>query len=348
MAEKTVDGESPASRVQGDIIITDEVKIVKTSNQIISSYGTGNATTLSLVEISGGGTLATPGVAGTLVEKDAVQTLTNKTSSGTSLTGTTQAEIINRTSGTLQLQTTTSGSVLINPADIIALAKKICAFSSGDISSTTTTQGIQFPTAAYKRKIVFFSSADNTHQFNGFGQETGLLLLQTHTTTEDVVAKSGTSSTTSQENFRIKGTGGIQVPTSGGTAATLDYWEETTHSTTFRDANGNASGSLTLQVSRKGTDISVLIPTFSFTTGAAPGAKLYSATVLLARWRPLNNVDCGDHTVENGGTVSSGGHVVVTSGGEIQIYKNAAEGNWDAVVSGGINRGICINYKYNL
>lgn len=133
MATKTISGSTSEANVDDinvadDLTVTDEIRSRKTSNQIITSYGTGNATTLNNAEISGGGTISTPGVAGTLVEKDAVQTLTNKSLTAPTLTGTTSASVLTASSTLSTTDTTdatSSSTGSLRSAGGCGIAKKL-------------------------------------------------------------------------------------------------------------------------------------------------------------------------------------------------------------------------------
>ncbi len=62
------------------------------------------------------------------------------------------------------------------------------------------------------RKIALNTAADNDHQFTGFGFNGDALRYQVSGTTDSHVFYSGTSTSTSGELFRIKGTGEVVIP----------------------------------------------------------------------------------------------------------------------------------------
>jgi len=71
---------------------------------------------------------------------------------------------------------------------------------------------LQFVNTSASRKIVFYEVADNDHQFFGFGTNSGILRYQLPSTTSKHVFYAGASESTSNELFRIKGTGQIVIP----------------------------------------------------------------------------------------------------------------------------------------
>jgi hypothetical protein len=77
---------------------------------------------------------------------------------------------------------------------------------------------IQFSSIPLIKKIVLYDDNNNDHQFSGFGLENNWLRYQVPNTAVDNVFFAGTSSSTSNEIFRIKGTGDVQVK--GTTAST--------------------------------------------------------------------------------------------------------------------------------
>jgi hypothetical protein len=71
---------------------------------------------------------------------------------------------------------------------------------------------LQFVNTSASRKIVFYESADNDHQYFGFGTNPAILRYQVSSTTSNHVFYAATSETNSTELFRIKGTGGVVIP----------------------------------------------------------------------------------------------------------------------------------------
>lgn len=82
--------------------------------------------------------------------------------------------------------------------------------TSGNIGiggNTSPNAPLQFGNAVVNRKIVLYETANNNNQFFGFGINGGILRYQVDLTGSDHVFYAGTSSTTSNELFRIKGNG---------------------------------------------------------------------------------------------------------------------------------------------
>lgn len=71
---------------------------------------------------------------------------------------------------------------------------------------------LQFINTSASRKIVFYESGDNDHQFFGFGTNSGILRYQVPSTTSNHVFYTGDSDVSSTELFRIKGTGDVVIP----------------------------------------------------------------------------------------------------------------------------------------
>ena len=86
------------------------------------------------------------------------------------------------------------------------------------IGTSAPNASLQFSNNTANRKIVFYEAANNDHQFNGFGLNAGLLRYQVNSISDDHVFYAGTSATTSNELFRIKGNGALAVSGNTGTA----------------------------------------------------------------------------------------------------------------------------------
>ena len=80
-----------------------------------------------------------------------------------------------------------------------------------DIITTSTYGNIYLGQNAQNRKLVMYNQATNDHQFRGFGVNSLTLRYQVEQTASDHVFYAGASTTTSNELFRIKGTGNIIV-----------------------------------------------------------------------------------------------------------------------------------------
>ncbi len=77
---------------------------------------------------------------------------------------------------------------------------------------------LQFTNSIANRKIVMWESANNDHQFYGFGINNSMLRYQVDNSVADHVFYAGASAATSNELFRIKGSGLIKMGTETGTA----------------------------------------------------------------------------------------------------------------------------------
>ena len=79
---------------------------------------------------------------------------------------------------------------------------------------------LQFNSDYFNRKIVLFESANNDHQYFGYGINTAVLRYQVGHTGADHVFYAGTSSSTSTELMRITGSGKVSI---GGGATPGSY-----------------------------------------------------------------------------------------------------------------------------
>lgn len=93
--------------------------------------------------------------------------------------------------------------------------------------ANTTTQGAAFVDGDYNRKLSLYSAANNVHQFGGLGTEnTGDLRCQLSSTAKNMKWYAATGAAASSEVFQVVGSGGIKLPTTGGTQGIIDFYEE--------------------------------------------------------------------------------------------------------------------------
>ena len=161
---------------------------------------------------------------------------------------TTSAEIMTLT-GTGNLfvtnQLTVTGSTTIGGGALITGSTTIGggALITGNVSIGTgipANSPLQFVNQNTNRIITLNEATNNQHQFQGFGTNTNILRYQVDSATTDNVWYAGTSSTTSNELFRVKGNGDAILNT-GTLYASLPhgmmYWQS--NATTVAPAGGS-------------------------------------------------------------------------------------------------------------
>lgn len=107
---------------------------------------------------------------------------------------------------------------------------------------------------------------------------------------------------------------GVLLPTSGGTASTLDYYESGTHSTSWSGAIPSTSGNISF--TRIGNSVTLRIPQFS---AVATSTSTISNTVVLpARLRPTVSI-AFTIQVRNGANPSLG-HCIINNAGTLTMW----------------------------
>ncbi|NIV10136.1 MAG: hypothetical protein GWN62_02155 [Aliifodinibius sp.] len=148
----------------------------------------------------------------------------------------------------------------------------------------------------------------------------------------------GTRYSVNESTGVITTAGGISLPTSGGTATDLDYYEEGTHTTTWGGAMSPAvSGDVVF--TRNGNIVTLLFP---LTTDDTPAnATMTMTTVLPARLRPTALLRFSIIRINSG---SDGfGRMDIATDGNITIGKNASLAAFDTGAEAGIFP-TCISY----
>ena len=117
---------------------------------------------------------------------------------------------VNPSSGGMQFLV--SGSS-VNADNTVALNTGITIAPNGNVGFgiSNSNAPLQFSNVALNRKIVLYESANNDHQFYGFGINGSALRYQTSGSVDDHVFFSGINSTSSKELLRIKGNGNVGI-----------------------------------------------------------------------------------------------------------------------------------------
>lgn len=118
----------------------------------------------------------------------------------------------------------------------------------------------------------------------------------------------------------------------GASASTLNYYENTTHTTALNGAfgTGTAISANSVQIVRDQDEVNLYVKGQS--TGAATAATVTFATVLPSRFRPQVAVSAPIIVSVNG--TDAAGRVDVGTDGSVTIYATAAGGNFTATQSG--------------
>jgi len=164
-----------------------------TANQVLKMNATGTSTEWGPAVL---------GVTGTspIVSSGGINPAISISPATTSTAGSMSAADKTKLDGLTGSQWTTSG------ADIY--------YNSGNvgIGNSTPRAPLEFSNSIANRKIVFYTTADNDHQFTGFGLNGDALRFQLGNTTGNFKFYGATSATTSAELFRIQGNGQVAIP----------------------------------------------------------------------------------------------------------------------------------------
>jgi hypothetical protein len=118
--------------------------------------------------------------------------------------------------GTIELQTNdaTATNRLVSFAN--SATRRMVILNNGNMGIGTETPNalLQFASTIANRKLVLYEEGNNDHQFMGFGINGGVLRYQAANSTVDHVFYVGTGTSSSNELFRIRGTGNVGIGTS--------------------------------------------------------------------------------------------------------------------------------------
>jgi trimeric autotransporter adhesin len=98
-----------------------------------------------------------------------------------------------------------------------ALAMRLTRYGNLGIGTPTPNAALQLGNIVSNRRMVMWETANNDHQYYGFGINNGMLRYQVDGTGASHAFFAGTSSTTSNELMRITGTGNVGIGTNNPT-----------------------------------------------------------------------------------------------------------------------------------
>ncbi len=127
---------------------------------------------------------------------------------------------------------------------------------------------------------------------------------------------------------------GLLLPTSGGTAANLNHYEELTTTLTFSGIWAS-NQSVTGRIVRNGKLVTVMIPTLLATANTSARIDLTVGTALAVRFRPALVTYFVVRIASN--SVYTSGLLAVGTDGLMQIYATVAGGNFTGAGTGGLD-----------
>lgn len=279
---------------------------------------TGSMTLYNPTFNNNGNSITFPNTAGTIIISAAnnsfsgINTITNATASTTTSTG---ALVV-------------TGGVGIGGALNIGSTVS-CAGSSITVTGTNPSINIsgtdqQIATATSPGSY-FSDAAENT-----------LCIRNVASVTPSIcIGHSGDDSDISIDNLgNVTFNTGLYLPTSGGTAALLNYYETETLSVTWTGVWSVGQGG-TIYLTKLGR--MVVLHTLQTNAAGNTAALVTTSTLIPARYLPNSGSNIWYHEmpVVSNGTIVSGG-ISISTGGTITIYGTASFGNFPASGSNGV------------
>ncbi len=314
--------------VAGDVLVSNAGGLGTWTN--IGTAGAVTSVTAGDATISIGGTSTAP-----TVEATGAFLTKNITTTGTV---TDAQELITNTTNQLVLGTTHTTTISSTaPASSQTLTIVDSGVASSQFILKDATSGTQSIT----------SILDLTNTTDSSSSSTGGLVLSGGLGVAKSVFGGGTTDSSSTATGAIVTAGGlgvaktiytgtgISLPTSGGTATTLAYYQESTQSNTATGiwALGQA---LTLTFTRIGRIVTLIIPAVSSTSNTA--STITFSTAIPTQYRPANAIYVPFAVIDNG--VNKNGSLQISSASVIQIANVAlATGNTFSAFTGSGSSG---------
>ncbi len=241
---------------------------------------------------------------------------------------------------------------------------KTCAYFEGDVYAGTTTA----PTLS--SRLVLSSSTQNSARLTLSGQEffapgtsstdgVGLLIGVNRTNNRQLwIVDTANASAASTTNYTVRIAAGnvaaidaistdgattqtlsisrasITFPTTGGSAATLNYYEENSSLSLTFTGIWASDQTVTGKLVRIGTVVTLSIPDAYATANTSAAISLTGGTVLPSRYRPTADRTYPAILFDNGSNVA--GSVVVRNTGQVNFYKTIAYGAFTGSGTSGI------------
>lgn len=226
--------------------------------------------------------------------------------------------------GTNTFTTPTSGSadVLVARATTDNLSHK--TFTDAITSTAATGQLVINPGSSGKRFTHNISSPAGSRNITwpDPGTDSSIVWADGDKTINGNNTYSGTATFSS----------GVLLPTTGGTPATLNYYEEGTHSTTLTGIWAAPIGPTTVTVRRVGKVVTLQFTQLS--SAANTASSITFTTLLPAKWRPTTDVNDKLYIIDN--TTQKFGLINITASGAVTIYTTPALANFAGSGTSGI------------
>ena len=137
----------------------------------------------------------------------------------------------------------------------------------------------------------------------------------------------------------------VKLPTVGGTASELDFYEEVDSNLSFPNTDFNIITSVPFTASRIGRMVTITIDSEVSLTAGAPGVTIRSTVFIPLQFRPQTGgvaTLIGIH--DNGADIIDPGLLQILDTGEVVLSKNLIGGAWTGGVQGGWSDRLVISY----
>lgn len=117
---------------------------------------------------------------------------------------------------------------------------------------------------------------------------------------------------------------GVALPTSGGTASTLDYYEEHSFNLIFDSGMETGANTAAATIRRIGKFVSMEVAQLITTAGVTTADWATNSAEIPSRFRPSADVVLSVRTVNNNTTDSTSGILAITSAGNVEVRRSAS------------------------